>query len=258
MRLHLFEIEDQRWCPATIRDAATDYLEFVVERFNPYAPIVPRLAAAIARSGNTQVLDLCSGAGGPWRSLLSDVARRGSGASIMLSDRYPNSAVAREINRAEATDLRYFESAVDATDVPVSLQGFRTMFASFHHFAPDPAQRILRNAVSRRCGVGIVELTERRAPAILGMLLTPIVLWVVTPLIRPFRWSRLLWTYLIPLVPLVVVWDGIVSCLRTYTPAELRAMTADLTEFEWDIGTTRAPGMASAITWLFGVPKPRS
>ena len=258
MRLHLLELEDQRWCPDAIRDAATDYLQCVVERFKPYATIAPRLAAAIERSGERRAVDLCSGAGGPWRSLLSELSLRGSLVSVTLTDRYPNAAVAREINRAEATDLRYFESAVDATDVPVSLQGFRTMFASFHHFAPDPAQRILRNAVSRRCGVGIVELTERRAPAILGMLLTPIVLWVVTPRIRPFRWSRLLWTYLIPLVPLVVVWDGIVSCLRTYTPAELRAMTADLTEFEWDIGTTRAPGMASAITWLFGVPKPRS
>jgi hypothetical protein len=27
-RMHLFEIEDQSWCPRAVRDAMTDYLRF--------------------------------------------------------------------------------------------------------------------------------------------------------------------------------------------------------------------------------------
>ena len=29
-RLHLIEIHDQHWCPRTVRDGETDYLQFVI------------------------------------------------------------------------------------------------------------------------------------------------------------------------------------------------------------------------------------
>ena len=29
-RLHLIEIHDQDWCPRTVRDGETDYLQFVI------------------------------------------------------------------------------------------------------------------------------------------------------------------------------------------------------------------------------------
>ena len=45
-----------------------------------------------------------------------------------------------------------------------------------------------------------------------------VIVLLVTPLIRPFTLSRILWTYLLPLVPLTCWWDGIVSQLRAYTP----------------------------------------
>ena len=38
-RLHLFEIHDQEWCPRAIRDAETDYLQFVIAKMKGYAPI---------------------------------------------------------------------------------------------------------------------------------------------------------------------------------------------------------------------------
>ena len=62
---------------------------------------------------------------------------------------------------------------------------------------------------------------DRRPGMIVSMLLlTPLAVGLATPFIRPFRWSRLFWTYVIPLVPLTCWWDGVVSQLRAYTPAE--------------------------------------
>jgi hypothetical protein len=88
------------------------------------------------------------------------------------------------------------------------------------------------------------------------MLLTPLVVWLVTPAIRPFHWARLLWTYLIPVVPLVVLFDGIVSCLRTYTVAELEEFTTGVSQsgYEWEIGEERAKGMLAPVTYLIGYP----
>ncbi len=61
--------------------------------------------------------------------------------------------------------------------------------------------------------------------------------------IRPFRWSRLLWTYLAPIIPLVLLFDGVVSCLRTYQPQELREIIEKLSvsEYQWQIGEHSEP-----------------
>ncbi len=81
-------------------------------------------------------------------------------------------------------------------------------------------------------------------------------LFVFTPLIRPFHWSRLLWTYLVPIIPLVLLFDGVVSCLRTYRIQELREMVEKLAgiEYEWEVGEQpRGLGIAP-ITYLIGRP----
>src|SRR3954471_7225879 len=89
MRLQLVEIEDLAGCPAPIRDGMTDYLQFVIDKTRPYAAVAPLLRGALGRCGARKVLDLCSGAGGPWPGLLAEL----EGAPldrVRLSDRYPN------------------------------------------------------------------------------------------------------------------------------------------------------------------------
>jgi len=51
---------------------------------------------------------------------------------------------------------------------------------------------------------------------VLSMLGVPLAVLALMPLARPFRWAYLVFTYLIPLLPLIVLWDGIVSMLRIY------------------------------------------
>lgn len=80
-----------------------------------------------------------------------------------------------------------------------------------------------------------------------------------TPFVRPFRWSRILLTYVLPMIPFIVLFDGTMSVLRIYQPDELRALVANVPNtdsFEWDIGTTPLPGLGVGLTHLVGVPKP--
>ena len=137
--------------------------------------------------------------------------------------------------------------------VPSELKGFRTMFTSFHHFSPEEARAILQNAADAGEGIGIFEIT-RRAPLTIGLMFSWVVmLFVCTPWIRPFRWSRLLWTYLIPIIPVVLLFDGVVSCLRTYRPQELREIVDKLTAKRISVGDRRAFEWASAdylLDWL--------
>ena len=255
-RLHLVEIEDQDWCPPAVRDAATDYLQWALATSKPYRATIPILVTALKRTGTRRILDLCSGAGGPWLWLHPALAEMGIGMPVCLTDKYPNLEAFGRSSRLTNQTISYHPQPVDATRVPGELCGFRTMFTAFHHFRPEQACAVLADAVRQRQGIGVFEATERGALALLLTLLAPLGVLVVTPFLRPFRWSRLLWTYLIPLVPVVTLFDGLVSCLRTYTVRELRELTErlDANDYHWEIGTVKGKTTPIPITYLIGVP----
>lgn len=264
-RLHLIEIAEQRWCPRAVRDGVTDYLQFVIDRTGPYAAAAPILAAALRGGAPTvphaprtpgvrAVVDLGSGAGGPWRALAPALAALGTPVRVRLTDRYPNLAAYEALARATGGAVTGEPAPVCAEAVPPALEGARTAFSAFHHFAPPAARRVLRAAAARGATVAVFEATRRDPRALLLTCLTPLLVLLGTPLVRPFRWSRLLWTYLLPAIPLVVLVDGLVSCLRTYTPGELRALgeAAD-PGYAWDAGEVAAGPIP--MTYLVGRPR---
>ncbi|HWN66477.1 MAG TPA: hypothetical protein VNM90_02495, partial [Haliangium sp.] len=102
------------------------------------------------------------------------------------------------------------------------------------------------------------ELLSRSPLAALAILPSPLIVLATTPFIRPFHWSRLLWTYAVPVVPLACLWDGMVSVLRIYSPEELQALLADVPgsdEYVWDIGQLRVARAPAQITYLIGRPR---
>ena len=251
-RFHLFEIEDQSWCPAVIRDGITDYLQFTISAAKPYAPIAGRLTEVIRESGTSAVVDLCSGAGGPWPTLV-DAITAVTPVSVTLTDLHPNVDALERVRALAPDAIDYRVESVDATRVPRDLRGTRTLFTSFHHFPPDAARQVLRDAADAGVPITVFEATNRGIAAILVTLLSPIIVLLATPAIRPFRWPRLFWTYLVPVIPLAVLFDGIVSCLRTYTPAELLELSRGIDGYRWVAGEERAKGPVP-LTYLTGTP----
>lgn len=221
---------------------------------NSYKAVLGRLLEAMEDAGAAEVLDLCSGGGGPWLRLAREPElRRIPGVSVRLTDKYPN-RLASERVEATSSLLRFEPSAVDATRIPGHLSGFRTFFSSFHHFGPETAHKVLRDAMEHRQGVGIFEMPQRSAKTIFMICCIPALSWLLAPTIRPFKWSRLFWIYVVPVVPFVLFYDGIVSCLRAYSHEELEGLVAPLTTpgYEWQIGEERSEFLP--VTYLLGYP----
>lgn len=255
-RIHFIEIEDESWCPDSIRDAATDYLQFVIERTNPYQVVLEKLRNALRAVNQTKIVDLCAGGGGAWVNLIPALTAENPEITVHLTDKFPNLKAFQKLRDSFPNNLDFSAEKIDATKVLAKLKGFRTLFSSFHHFHPEAARKILTDAVSNGEGIAIFEFTQRKTPAILAMLLTPLFVMLTTPFIRPFRFSRIFWTYLVPLLPLLVGFDGIVSCLRTYTPAELKQMTENLSpNYQWETGELAVKGSFVPVTFLMGYPK---
>ena len=244
MRLHLVEIHDLAACPPSLRDALTDFLAFTVNLGAAYDPAGALLREAVRRAHARRIVDLCSGAGGPWTRIAPDV-----GVPVLLTDLYPNRAAAR------AKGLPFHPEPVNALSVPGTLTGFRTIFTAFHHFRPAQARAILEDAVRHNQGIAVFEVS-RRAPIEMAVIACT---WLATlalvPFVRPWRWSRVLWTYVPPVLPVVGTFDGLVSCLRSYSQAELRGLVRGLDSFEWDIGHFRKWRSPLRCTYLIGVPK---
>ncbi len=255
-RFQVFEIEDQAWLPNSIRDALTDYLQFVTDRTQPYAPILAQLENALEQTHARQIIDLCSGGAGPWLSLHPAV-RQADSLKVLLTDKFPNVEAFRRAAALSDGAIEFTVESVDATNVPEEMLGFRTLFSSFHHFRSEQARAILSDAVRKNRGIGVFEATHRSALAILLMFITPFLALIFTPFIRPFRLSRLFWTYLVPVVPFIILFDAIVSCLRTYTPAELETLSAEAslgTQYQWEIGEQRGEWQPLPVTYLLGYP----
>jgi hypothetical protein len=256
-RRQLVELEDLPWWPRLFRDAATDYLATALRVTAGHTVVAPLLAAALTRSRTTRIVDLCSGGSGPWAALQPALRALGVDVTVRLTDKFPNVPALAAV--AAATPGLEFETAsVDALDVPARLAGFRTIFTAFHHFPPPHARAILAAAVRDSEGIAIVEAGSRTPGALAMMAVIPAAVWILTPLIRPFRWSRLFWTYLVPVIPLAIMFDGIVSCLRIYTADEMLEMAAGADRagaFEWQAGLVRAPGAPIGVPYLIGVAR---
>jgi hypothetical protein len=263
-RIQFFELHEQAWFPSSLRDGVTDALQFGIRCLRAYAPIVPMLERTLKATESRSIVDMCSGGGGPWIDLARQLEARRAPSSngrqkapdlqILLTDKYPNLRAFENVKAASCNRINFYPASVDAMKVPEELQGLRTMFTSFHHFPPDEARAIIQNAVDAGKGIGIFELPRRALSTILLTFGFVLMLFVGTPWIRPFRWSRLLWTYLIPIVPFALLFDGVVSCLRSYPPQELREMVGRLSgrEYRWEIG--EALGGGTPITYLVGSP----
>lgn len=265
-RLHLFEFEDLSWFPRTLRAFMTDYLSFMAENAQDlYAHFTQRLHGVLQQRGERDLVELCSGGGGPAWTIASLLRKNhGYPVKVLLTDLYPNRERLQRLRDRGGGDIEFCPDPVDATRVPPSVSGFRLLCNSFHHFREDAARAILADAVDKGQGIAIAELVDRSVGGLSRILFLSGMVLVVTPRIRPFRLSRLLLTYVIPAVPLFILWDGVVSCLRVYSPEELRALTASLSGpdgapgYEWEIGQTQEPQVPGRMTFLIGRPRKRA
>lgn len=255
-RLHLLELEDQPWFPAGIRNLMTDFLDFfasLTER--PFEAFVPKLRQAMEASETWEIVDLCTGSAGP-AVMISRMLkeREGYAVSARLTDLFPNRERFQAVHSGNGSFV-YVEEPVDARRVPPSLDGFRLIVNGFHHFQPEEARGILADAVSNRRGIAVLEFVGRSFPGFAGVMTVPLTVWLLTPFIRPFRWHRLFWTYLVPVVPFCCLWDGIVSCFRVYSPKEMRTLIEGVASdgYEWEAGRLPMRG-GPALTYLLGRP----
>lgn len=257
MRVHLFEWEDQLWFPEIIRSGGTDFLRYLLIRSELYKPAISLINETLQASKQVDIIDLCSGGGGSIFQLYEGLKKiRGDTFTLTISDKFPNYNAFAFIHKKSCGKINFISSPIDIFNIPAHINGLRVLFSAIHHFTPLQVKGILQDATDHQKPIAIFDGFEKKWLAALALLIIhPMVFILCTPFFKPFRWSRILFTYIIPLIPLYTIWDGLVSIGRLYNPTSLFSIahSVDNNNYFWKSGYTKNRfGLKSS--YLIGYP----
>jgi hypothetical protein len=221
--LHLFEFMDLEWLPASLRRTLRESLECAFSRlFRGYYAWVAEQVLAEATGGSyTTLVELGAGPAPITRRLANDP--RTAALRLVPCDINPDQPVYEELAK------RYPEKVVPRYD-PVDLAqphswgpgALLFLSASFHHVPPGSRAAVLRRLTDSAERVMVFEPLRHTFGSLLfalgsfvPALVTP--LWLLR---RPGRLGRFFWCWLLPVAPLLISWDGVVSWLRMWREAD--------------------------------------
>ena len=260
-RIHLFEFEDLAWFPNWIRQCMTQYIKALHRSTDTASVILPLVERGLGAARNNQIIDLCSGAGGP----MVDVVQRLNGSTdkqlvhLTLTDLYPNLNAVESLERDPVKNIRYSRQPIDAANVSEEMFGMRTMICSLHHMTPEVVKEILTDTASKKQPFLAMELSDNSAPIWLWWLAIPVGFLLslfLTLRVRPLSATQLIFTYCLPILPLFLSWDGAVSNARTYTKQDLEFLISqiDSQAYSWEIGTVKNARLPGKMSYLLGLP----
>lgn len=240
-RLQLFEFLDLPWVGGWVRQAMLEYLNFLLYRMaQPYRGVEQILSDWASKGHHTTVLDMGSGGGGhvDWLIQRGDALRLPM-PKFVLSDLFPgaNLPTWKTIQASHGTSkVGYLADPVDACAPEVRTIRLRSMFSIFHHLTPEQARQMLASACSDSDGILVAEGVRRAVlPAVMMAMLLPVYMFVM-PLAAPhFTARRLLFSMVIPIIPLMMAFDGIASVLRAYTADEMISLFPEDAERSFEI-----------------------
>ncbi|MFC1853165.1 hypothetical protein ACFL27_23455 [candidate division CSSED10-310 bacterium] len=257
-RIHAFEFNERPETPDLFRDAIVEILGNSLRWGQVYDPVVPLFRQFCHRTRSKNFLDLCSGTGEPAAILMEGLQRKGfSPPQFCISDLFPNVYAMEKVAARHPGQLTVIREPIDATNVPREYDHCaRTIISAFHHFPPDIALSILTDSVRKGQAIFILEAFPRDLVRFLPLLPSFTAIFLTQALFSPRdRFLKMLFSLFIPIIPILGVWDGIVSVLRVHTHNELLKMVASLgNSFQWEFHEIPFFPGGRAIAFL-GVPQ---
>lgn len=219
------QITRQTWFPQHLKQLIDEFLTWFASKVRATHPFLPVIYQGLEHSSVKQInnLDLAIGAGIKAVTPLLD-------KNIRVNNMQPGS-------------------------FNVNQNGLYTFINCFHLLSAPQALNYLQAITEKGYPIVVVEGNNDNWWQAIGMtVFVPLTVLLASPFVKPFRWTRLLFTYLIPVLPLIIVFDGVMALFRLYNPSDLTELTQELTEYEWTSGKA-ANGRGGKIIFLKGFPK---
>ncbi|WP_435623596.1 hypothetical protein [Flagellimonas sp.] len=264
-RLELFEFEDFGWLPSDLRSGATNLIK-ILHRLVGTSEVLADLILGVREKVDfNQIVDLGSGSGGPMIETIDKINQRNPDTqiSLLLTDLYPNQKIITDVEALNLPNIAYHPESLNALKLDTSPKGLKTMVASFHHMRPDVAKQILEKAEQSGEPILIYEIAKNNIPILIWWIMLPISLVILiimslcmTLFVRPLTIKQIVFTYLIPFIPIIYAWDGQASIMRTYTFKDIEELLGARKnkKYTWEISDAKKRNGKNAGYYILGYP----
>lgn len=216
------QFSNSRWFPAFLVRCIYEFMTWFVGKANAAKPFIPVIEEGLLYAEKIVVMDKKMGAGFETVDDLID----------------------QDISRTYA----------DMDQVNGKQSGLHVCVNSFHQLSPDQARNLLNTVAKNRQPIVVVEGNNDSLWQVFGMtVIVPLTVILTAPFVKPFRIERLIFTYLIPILPLVIFIDGFLALFKLYNPEDLTELTAgiDVKNYQWRSGK-EDNGRGGKIIYLIG------
>ena len=156
------ELEDYNWFPPVLRNFQTEFIGFVVDKFNVYNVFIQHLKTL--QLSRLPMTDLCSGSGEPAIGIFK---KSNCFSRLKLTDKFPS-----DLNITDAT-ISYDLQSADVLEMAFKPGTCYTMFNAFHHFTDADKLKITQNIQNSGSTAFIVEILEPTVFCLLKIVLQP-------------------------------------------------------------------------------------
>lgn len=223
-RKQITQIINIPWFPIFLKALIAEFLSWFVVKVNATKPFVPVIEDVLDKTNHKKIINI----------------EFGIGAGIETVKKFLKDDV--------------IVDSIHFTKFNTSEKGVYLFVNSFHQLNSKKAKRILQNIIDSGNPIVVVEGNNDSLWQIVGMtVIVPLTVLLTAFFVKPFRISRIIFTYLLPILPIVIVIDGCIALLKLYNPTDLLELTKYLesNDYEWKAGKNDN-GRGGKIMYLTG------
>lgn len=223
-RKQITQIINVGWFPKFLKTLIAEFLSWFVVKVNATKPFVPVIEDVLDKTNHKKIINI----------------EFGIGAGIETVKPFLKDDVSVD--------------SIHITNFNSSEKGVYLFVNSFHQLNSKKAKKILQNIVDSGNPIVVVEGNNDSLWQIVGMtVFVPLTVLLTALFVKPFRFSRIIFTYLLPVLPIIIVIDGCIALLKLYNPTDLLELTSSVerNNYDWKAGKNDN-GRGGKIMYLTG------
>jgi hypothetical protein len=251
------ECNDSPHCPQFIRESVLEVLGNSIRDAKVYENLAPRFIDFCTEHHIENILEIGAGSGESTAVFVDAVIRhQQTPPHIYISDLLPM----REVMRATAARypdvLTPLEDSLDIRNPAAApAHDMRMVLSAFHHFDPEVVRTFFKAAQEQHIAVFIAEPFTNSLRAFFPMFLHGFISLARNGVQSSrMRLVKFFFTFLLPLIPMCLLWDGLISMIRMYDEQGFMEIVKTLPEsggaYQWHYEEVTVPlgGTASLFT----------
>ncbi|MFZ1751411.1 MAG: hypothetical protein WAU01_14525 [Saprospiraceae bacterium] len=226
-RKQVFQFSNQKWYPSFLKRDMYEFMTWFVGKVNAAKPFLPFLEDIFDKTKKRTIINVDSKIGAGIDTLLPLL----SGDTEVIN--------------------------MDVEKFSTEQKGTYTFVNSFHQLDEDRAKHFFSQIAESGNSVAVLEGNNDSLWQVVGMtIFVPLTVIISSPFVQPFRITRLIFTYLIPILPIVTMLDGFLALFKLYNPNDLNELVSNIPvkSYVWKSGKADN-GRGGKIIYLMGYPE---